>query len=65
MDAVTDHAKQIQGELDGLRAVGGRVTLPCRTYDLAEPLVIDTPSLCLCGEVWSYSADPNGRIVFA
>ena len=53
-------ATMIQAELDGLRETGGRVALPCRQYDLAQALVIDTPSLCLCGEVWNYSADPNG-----
>lgn len=55
-----DNAAVIQRELDQLSAAGGRVTLACRRYDLARALVIDTPSLCLCGEVWSYSADPNG-----
>ena len=37
--------------------------LACDRYELEAPLVIDTPSLCFCGEVWSYSADPNGVFV--
>lgn len=37
--------------------------LPVGRYDIDRSLVIDTPSLCFCGEVWSYSSDPNG--VFA
>ena len=57
---MTDHAKPIQQKLEGLTETGGRVMLSCQRYDLPRPLVIDTPSLCLCGEVWSYSADPNG-----
>lgn len=51
---------EMQKNLDALRKTGGRLTLTCGRYDLDAPLIIDTPSLCLCGEVWSYSADPNG-----
>ena len=55
--------EEIQGQLDALSARGGRLTLPCDCYDIDRPLLIDTPSLCLCGEVWSYSSDPNGVFV--
>ena len=54
---------EIQAALDALSARGGRLTLPCARYDIDLPLVIDTPSLCMCGEGWSYSSDPNGVFV--
>ena len=54
---------EIQGQLDALSARGGRLTLPCDRYDVDRPLLIDTSSLCFCGEVWSYSSDPNGVFV--
>ena len=54
---------QIQAGLDALSARGGRMELPCARYEIDRPLVIDTPSLCFCGEVWSYSSDPNGVFV--
>lgn len=37
--------------------------LPCDRYDIDRTLLVDTPSLCFCGEVWSYSSDPNGVFV--
>ncbi len=49
--------------MDALSVRGGRLTLPCDRYDIDRSLVIDTPSLCFCGEVWSYSSDPNGVFV--
>ena len=55
--------EEIQGRLDALSARGGRLTLPCDRYTVDRPLCIDTPSLCFCGEVWSYSSDPNGVFV--
>lgn len=54
---------RIQAELDALSAHGGRVILPSGRYDIDHSLVIDTPSLCFGGEVWSYSSDPNGVFV--
>ena len=54
---------EIQGRLDALSARGGKLTLPCDRYEIDRPLLLDTPSLCFCGEVWSYSADPNGVFV--
>ena len=54
---------EIQAGLDALSAHGGRQMLACARYDIDRPLLIDTSSLCLCGEVWSYSSDPNGVFV--
>lgn len=39
---------------------GGRLCLPVGEYLLEETLVIDIPCLRLSGEIWNYSADPNG-----
>lgn len=55
--------RDIQAGLDALSARGGRMMLPCARYDIDRPLLMDTPSLCFCGEVWSYSSDPNGVFV--
>ena len=55
--------QEIQRELDALSVRGGRLTLPCDRYTVDSTLLVDTPSLCFGGEVWSYSADPNGVFV--
>lgn len=39
---------------------GGRVRLPAVSYDLESALEIDQPCVFLEGDVWAYSADPNG-----
>ncbi len=46
--------------LEGIGPRGGRVRLAAERYDLTGTVVIDRPCLCLEGEVWAYSADPNG-----
>ena len=46
--------------LKGLGSRGGRVLLPAERFDLDETLNIDQPCVCLEGEVWAYSSDPNG-----
>ena len=39
---------------------GGRIYLPVGKYNIVEPIVVDTPCIKIEGEVWNYSADPNG-----
>ena len=46
-----------------LRNIGprsGRIHLPAESFSLYETLEIDQPCVCLEGEVWAYSSDPNG-----
>ena len=52
--------REIQAALDARRESGGRVSLDVGTHTLTEPLLIDTPSTRLTGEVWAYNLDPNG-----
>lgn len=51
---------EIQAALDRKRESGGCVSLGTGTHTLTEPLVLDTPSTRLSGEVWAYNLDPNG-----
>ncbi len=46
--------------LSSLSSRGGAVTLKCGRYDISEPIIFDTPSSRLSGEVWSCNTDPNG-----
>lgn len=39
---------------------GGRIHLPAVSCNLHETLEIDHPCICLEGDVWAYSSDPNG-----
>ena len=48
------------GILKHIGARGGRVHLPAERFDLRETLEIDRPCVCLEGDVWAYSSDPNG-----
>ena len=52
--------REINTLLESQKAQGGLITLKTGCYDLSAPLVIDTPSQKLCGEVWAYNLDPNG-----
>ncbi len=51
---------EIGRRLAALGPRGGRVCLEALSHDLKESVVIDSPCVCLEGEVWAYSADPNG-----
>lgn len=42
------------------RMQGGEVFLPAACYQLSTPVIIDTPCTAIRGEIWGYSADPNG-----
>ncbi len=50
----------IQEKINGIGTRGGRIRLPALQYDVRETLCIDQPCVCLEGEVWAYSSDPNG-----
>ena len=42
------------------KRLGGALLLPTGEYTADCPILIDTPSLRLQGEVWAYNLDPNG-----
>lgn len=42
------------------REKGGAVFLPVGEYTADSPILMDTPSLRVTGEVWAYNLDPNG-----
>ncbi len=49
--------------VSGLKDLGprdGKVHLLPESYSLTAPVDIDRPCVCLEGDIWSYSADPNG-----
>ena len=39
---------------------GGAIFLPVGEYPVESPVLMDSPSTRLCGEVWAYNLDPNG-----
>ena len=45
---------------DALNKRGGRMHLDALQYNLTETFCIDRPCVCLEGDVWAYSSDPNG-----
>lgn len=55
-----DGTAGVQTGLDNLAERGGKIELKCGRYDIEKTIVLDTPSLCLAGEVWSCNIDPNG-----
>lgn len=46
--------------LEAVADRGGRVFLPIGRYEITNTVTVDTPCTMLEGEVWNYSADPNG-----
>lgn len=52
-------ADEIQRRIEAA-AAGGKVALAAGQYALSRSVSIDVPCLCLEGESWCYSADPNG-----
>ena len=50
----------INSELKKLDKAGGIVRLSTGEYSIAEPIVMNTPSTRLSGDVWAYNLDPNG-----
>lgn len=51
---------EIQNLIDNVGSRGGRIRLPALRHEITETLNIDRPCICLEGEVWAYSSDPNG-----
>ena len=52
--------ERIVAALKALGPRGGRVRVPAVPHDLESTLEIDQPCVFLEGDVWAYSADPNG-----
>ncbi len=50
----------IREMISGLGPRSGRIRLAAQQYDVRETICIDRPCVCLEGEVWAYSSDPNG-----
>ena len=50
----------IQSLIDQKSIFGGKVYLPVGEYTIHQPLVLNTPSSVLEGEVWACNVDPNG-----
>lgn len=46
--------------LEKLGPRGGRIHLDPVRYEVNAPWVINQPCICLEGDVWAYSSDPNG-----
>lgn len=53
-------SKSINEALEALNSAGGSVFLKNGEYRIDGPIVINTPSTKLVGEVWAYNLDPNG-----
>lgn len=54
------NAKAITRALEEKKELGGAVFLPVGEYRVEEPVLMDTPSTRIAGEVWAYNLDPNG-----
>lgn len=54
------NAADITRAFEEKKELGGAVFLPAGEYPVESPVLIDTPSLRLAGEVWAYNLDPNG-----
>lgn len=39
---------------------GGRIRIPAEQFNVTSTVEIDRPCVCLEGDVWAYSSDPNG-----
>ena len=53
-------SSEINALLEKQRETGGKVYLEAGCHSIQSPLIMDTPSQKLCGEVWAYNLDPNG-----
>ena len=52
--------KAINRALARIKRTGGTVYLKAGSYEIAQAVVMNTPSSKLLGEVWAYNLDPNG-----
>ena len=55
-----DRTEFLCAQLAELRSHGGKLSLPCDSYDISASLVLDSSSSCIEGDVWSCNTDPNG-----
>lgn len=46
--------------LEEKKAHGGSVFLPAGEYPVESPVLVNTPSTGIKGEIWAYNLDPNG-----
>ena len=46
--------------LEKKSAKGGAAFIPAGEYEVSAPVLMDTPSTRILGEVWAYNLDPNG-----
>ena len=50
----------VQELINQLGPRSGRIHLPAESFQLPDTVRIDRPCVCLEGELWAYSSDPNG-----
>ncbi len=58
--SIRKNASEIASRLKTIGSRSGRIHLPAESFVLTETLEIDQPCVCLEGDVWAYSSDPNG-----
>ena len=56
----TEGTAGINPALAALDERGGKLTLPCARYDISAPILLNSSSTKLEGEVWACNTDPNG-----
>ena len=54
------NVSELAEKIRGLGPRSGRIRLPAESFSLSETIEIDQPCVCLEGDVWAYSSDPNG-----
>ena len=52
--------KFINESLEEMKESGGLLHLRAGEYSISEPILLNTPSTRLTGDVWAYNLDPNG-----
>ena len=55
-----DRTESLRSQIAELRSHGGKLSLPCDSYDISASLVLDSSSSCIEGDVWSCNTDPHG-----
>lgn len=58
--AEAQNGKELSGTIEALGGEGGKVRLACGCCEAFDTVCVDAPCICVEGEVWSYSCDPNG-----
>ena len=57
---VPQSGKELSAAIEKLGSDGGKVRIPCGSLELDKTVCIDAPCICIEGDAWSYSSDPNG-----